>query len=569
MTTFQDLGLRPELLASLDELGFTEPTPIQAAAIPFVLSSSRDLIALAQTGTGKTAAFGLPVLHHVDAARREPQALILCPTRELCLQITRDLRSYASKARGLEITAVYGGESISLQMRALKRGAHVVVGTPGRVHDLVRRGTLRLAGIERLVLDEADEMLDMGFKEDLDAILATTPATRQTLLLSATISPAVRAIAREYMRDAEEIRIGAQNAGADSVSHEYYVVKARDRFEALRRILDNLPGVYGILFCRTRLETQEIADKLKRAHYDTEALHGDVSQAMRTKIMDGFKRKHAGLLVATDVAARGIDVSDLGHVINFGLPDTEESYTHRSGRTGRAKKSGVSIAIVTASEARKIRFLEQRVGKKFEHKPVPTGADIFQKQVTRWFDEVRATDTAALGHDAYFAELAANLELVSKADLLKHFAAYRFSHLLGSDSTADLNDRPAAARERRGGGGSEAEITINIGKRGGLNIKEFFGLVNSCRELKGVDIGRIDLGADSSVFTVDAGLAEAAVAGLMRKNWRGREVHAELTGAAGDDARPARGGMAPKRNFKKGGGFSKGKRPGFAKRRAD
>ncbi len=310
MTAFKELGLNSEIMKSLDDLGFTEPSPIQEKAIPFILKSENDLIALAQTGTGKTAAFGLPILQKIKANEKAMQAIILCPTRELCIQISRDITKLGKYSKGLSVTAVYGGEKIDFQIKALKRGTNIVVGTPGRVHDLIRRKVLKLQSIKWLVLDEADEMLDMGFKDDLDAILKETPKTRQTLLFSATISKSVRLIAKQYMNDAEEIIVGEQNVGAEKVSHEYYIVGARDRFEALRRILDYLPGVYGILFCRTRRETGEVSDKLKQAGYDTEALHGEISQSMRTKIMDRFKRKQIHLLVATDVAARGIDVND-------------------------------------------------------------------------------------------------------------------------------------------------------------------------------------------------------------------------------------------------------------------
>jgi len=438
MTTFRAFGLNSEIIKTLDELKFSEPTPIQEKCIPFILKSKKDLIALAQTGTGKTAAFGLPILNQIKSNQKSLQAIILCPTRELCIQISRDIKTFTKYSRGIAVTAVYGGEKIDLQVKSLKNGANIVVGTPGRVCDLIRRKVLRLQSIEWLVLDEADEMLDRGFKNDLNAILDQTPETRQTLLFSATISNSVYAIAKQYMVDAQEISAGDKNVGAEKVAHEYYVVQAGDRFKALKRILDYLPGVYGILFCRTRREAQEIADKLKRAHYDTEALHGDVSQNMRTKIMDRFKGKQSGLLIATDVAARGIDVSNLSHVINYNLPDQDEAYTHRSGRTGRAKKSGVAVSIVSPREARTVKRLENIIGRKIKYKKVPTREDVFRKQIDNFLEEVEGADINKIGSEQYLSETADKLKKVNKEDLIKYFIAHKFSHLV--DDCQDAHD---------------------------------------------------------------------------------------------------------------------------------
>jgi len=382
--TFKELGLNEDIRKGLDDLKFLKPTLIQAETIPFILKSKNDLIALAQTGTGKTAAFSLPILNQIKGDSRSLEAFILCPTRELCIQICRDIQDFAKYSKNILILPVYGGARIDLQIRALRNEVNIVVGTPGRVHDLIRRKVLKLNTVKWLVLDEADEMLDMGFKDDLDAILEQTLDNRQTLLFSATMSSGVNAIAQNYMHNAKEISVGNKNTGADNVTHEYYVVQASDRFEALKRILDYIPNVYGILFCRTRRETQEVADKLRTAKYEAEAIHGDVSQGMRTKIMGRFKMKQIHLLVATDVAARGIDVRNLTHVINYNLPEQNNRYTHRTGRTGRADKSGIAISIVGPRDIRKIKELEKIIGQTFEYKQVPSGNDIHEKQIDNY-----------------------------------------------------------------------------------------------------------------------------------------------------------------------------------------
>jgi ATP-dependent RNA helicase DeaD len=464
MNTFKDFGLSPEILMGLTDLGFTAPSPIQAKAVPFILKSKQDLIALAQTGTGKTAAFALPIVDQIKPGTNELQTIVLCPTRELCLQITQDIKNFTKHVKGVSVTAVYGGERIDIQIRALKRGTNIVVGTPGRVHDLIRRNVLKLGAIKWVVLDEADEMLDMGFKEDLDTILAQTPKERQTLLFSATMSKSVYSIAKKYMHDIEEISVGEKNVGADSVTHEYYITHPRDKFEALKRILDNLPGVYGIIFCRTKIETQEIADRLKQANYDAEALHGDIAQNIRTKIMGRFKRKSIRLLVATDVAARGIDVNNLSHVINYTLPDQNEAYTHRSGRTGRAEQSGISISIITPRDARTIQELERITGKTIERKYIPSGEEICIKQIDAFLKEVAETDTTRIENEPYFETIITELKKTKKEDLIKQLIAYKFTHLLGEyTNTRDLNAEPA----RYSGGGNRGRSGRRGGYRGG------------------------------------------------------------------------------------------------------
>lgn len=560
MTTFKELGLNSEIMKSLEDLGFKNPTPIQEKAIPFILKSKKDLTALAQTGTGKTAAFGLPILNQIKKDEKNLQAIILCPTRELCLQISEDIKKFAKYSKGISVTPVYGGERIDFQIRLLKRGTNIVVGTPGRVHDLIRRKVLKLQSIKWLVLDEADEMLDMGFKEDLDIILNETPEARQTLLFSATMSRGVYSIAKKYMKDAEEISVGGKNVGADKVSHEYYVVQGRDRFEALRRILDSLPGVYGILFCRTKNETQAIADKLKQAHYDAEAIHGDIAQNMRTKIMDRFKRKHIRLLVATDVAARGIDVSDLSHVINYNLPDQSEGYTHRSGRTGRAEKSGISISIVTPSEARKIRVLENTVGKKFEHKKIPNKKEILESQIDNFVKEIEAVNVEEISNEKYLLEIFDKLKKINKEDLIKYFIVNKFGHFIDEyKNSRDLNAVAKTTGERKGSG-DEVSLKINFGKKNGLDIKGLFGLINSNRNLKGIEIGGIDLMSEYSIFSVDKKRAQDVLKYLTGVKFRGEKVIITKSNITASYSRPnKRNGGANRRFDKKRRGFRGGR----------
>ncbi len=524
MTTFKELGLNSEITESISEMGFIEPSPVQEKVIPFILKSKKDLIALAQTGTGKTAAYGLPILNQIKAKERYLQAIVLCPTRELCIQLSVDIKKFAKHSKGIVVTAVYGGERIDLQIRPIKSGTDIVVGTPGRVHDLIRRNVLKLQSIKWLVLDEADEMLDMGFKDDLDVILGQTSKTRQTLLFSATMSKSVSSIAKQYMTDAEEISIGEKNIGAKNVTHEYYIVQARDRFEALKRILDSLPGVYGILFCRTRHETQTVASKLKQANYDTEALHGDISQSIRTKIMDRFKKKQIRLLVATDVAARGIDVNNLSHVINYNLPDHDESYTHRSGRTGRAKNSGISVSILGQKEVSRIKKLENMIGKKFEYKKVPNGKEICLKQIDNFIEEVEKVDINDSSNEQHFLEIIERLKKINKEDLIKHFITHKLGYLMDAyKNSHDLNAKAFATRTIRDDGDG-VSLKINFGRKHGFDIKKLFSLINSNKNLKGIEIGRIGLMPEYSIFSVDKQSADRVKRHLQGTSYRGQKV---------------------------------------------
>jgi ATP-dependent RNA helicase DeaD len=532
MKTFKELGLNQDIMASLDELKFVNPSPIQEKAIPFLLNSKNDLIALAQTGTGKTAAFTLPILNQIKSQNNELQVIILCPTRELCIQLFQDIVKFSKHSKKIEVAAVYGGERIDLQIRALRKGVNIVVGTPGRVLDLIKRKVLKLQAIKWLVLDEADEMLDMGFKDDLDAILSETPASRQTLLFSATMSKSVRNIANQYMKDIEEISMGENNIGAEKVTHEYYVVRAGDRFEALKRILDNLPGVYGILFCRTKNETQRVADMLKQANYNAEAMHGDISQAMRTKIMDRFKRKQISLLVATDVAARGIDVNDLSHVINYNLPDQNEVYTHRSGRTGRAQKSGVSISIFTPSDIRKVKMLENMIGKTFEYKKVPSKSDIFQKQIDSFLEKIDETDIATIDSIGNFSEIEEKLKKLKKEDLIKHLIVDKFRHLINTYQNAgEINAEVKVPREFVDDKNT-ATLKINFGKRNGFDIKALFSLFNTNQKLKTIKIGKISLMPEYTLFGLEKDRADEAVRLLSGLRYRGKTIEASLSNQA-------------------------------------
>lgn len=573
MTTFKELGLNPEIIKGLDDLGFIEPSPIQGKAIPHIMNSKKDLVALAQTGTGKTAAFSLPILNQISANNKDLQAIILCPTRELCLQITSDIKNYSKYLKGISVTPVYGGERIDMQIGSLKRGTNIVVGTPGRVHDLIRRKVLKLQDIRWVVLDEADEMLDMGFKDDLDAILETTPKTRQTLLFSATMSKNVSNIAMKYMTDSYEISMGEKNVGAKNVTHEYYVVQARDRFEALKRILDSLPDVYGILFCRTRRETQEIADKLKQANYDTEALHGDIAQAVRTKIMDRFKKRHVRLLVATDVAARGIDVNDLTHVVNYNLPDQNESYTHRSGRTGRAQKSGVSISIIGPRDSRRITEIEKNIGKKFELKKIPTGKDIFENQMETFVNQIEKEVSETALPEKYYQEFADKLNKFNKEVLIKHLINLKFGHIINSYKNAvDINTDSRDSKTKRDDTNSVA-LKINFGKKHGLDIKGIFGLINSNRDLKGVEVGKISLMPEYSVFLVEKERASEIKDSLAKTRYRGKNINVTIVDTASvEKTNYSRNRFSgQKRENKSSGGFgsssNKKKRGNFRKSR--
>lgn len=523
MKTFKDMGLSPKTLDGLSDLNFTEPSPVQAEAIPFLMESKNDLIALAQTGTGKTAAFSLPIIDQLDVKKRGVQAMILCPTRELCMQISGDIERLSAHHKGIITAAVYGGARADLQIKNLKAGANIVVGTPGRVCDLIKRKALKLQDVRWLVLDEADEMLDMGFKQDLNTVLEQTPDKRQTLLFSATMSKVVRSIAKKYMKSPQEISVGGENSGAENVSHEFFVINVRDRFEATRRILDSLPDVYGILFCRTKRETQDVADRLKQADYDTECIHGDISQDARSKIMDRFKKKQVKLLVATDVAARGIDVNGLTHVINYSLPDQPKAYTHRSGRTGRAQKSGVSISLIGPRDKRNINNLERIIGKTFIEKEVPGGDDIINGQIDSFVGALEGEEFEQR-KDKCSAGAIERLSKLRKDQLVNALVDLKFGKLL--DDYRQAKDLKVKDKNKNKflNEGNETTLEISAGKKDGFGIKDLFGIINSNSRLKGVDIGRINIGSKTTLFSVDNKFTDEFLKALGKIRFKGRNV---------------------------------------------
>lgn len=541
MQTFEELGVRAELCRAVEEMGFAAPMPVQEAVIPELLRGHHDLIALAQTGTGKTAAYGLPVLQRTDGELRTVQSVILCPTRELCLQIADDLKDFARFLPAIRIVPVYGGSSIESQIRALKRGAHIIVATPGRLMDLMRRGIAKVDEVRSVVLDEADEMLSMGFEEDIATILGQMPDTRQTLLFSATMSREVEAVATRYLTDYQEIVVGSRNEGAEHVNHVYYMVNARDKYAALKRLADYYPRIYAIVFCRTRAETAEIADALIRDGYNAEALHGDLSQAQRDLTMQKFRQHRTQLLVATDVAARGLDVDDLTHVINYGLPDDIENYTHRSGRTGRAGKQGTSFSIIHTRERSKVRRIEKVIGKTFERGILPEPREICAKQLYNAIDRLEHTEVNETEIAPFMPEVMRKLEWLSREDLVKRMVTQAFGRFLAyyasaqpivqpeeRPSRSEKSDKPTAKRTKNVEGHYVAEdgyvrLFLNMGKRDNFYAREIINLIN--RYTHGhVAIGRIDLLVNCSFFEVPEADVDRVMHSMRRAQVAGRKV---------------------------------------------
>ncbi|MCE4563557.1 DEAD/DEAH box helicase [Maribellus sp. CM-23] len=554
MSLFESMGLRSEILSAIQDLGFIEPTPIQEKAVPFLLESDQDMVALAQTGTGKTAAFGLPIIQQIDTNIKAPQALILSPTRELAMQIANDLSNFSKNLGKINIAVLYGGADIRKQITALEKGAQVVVGTPGRTLDLIKRGKLRVNEIQWLVLDEADEMLSMGFKDDLDGILKDTPAEKQTLLFSATMPSEIVSIANTYMSDPYEISVGKKNTGSENVEHHYYLVHAKDRYLALKRVADINPNIYSIIFCRTRMETKEVADKLMQDGYNADALHGDLSQAQRDHVMARFRGKHLQMLVATDVAARGLDVNDLTHVINYNLPDDPEVYIHRSGRTGRAGKKGISITLIHLREKGKLRDVERKIGKKFVKVDVPQGKEICEKQLFNLIDKVEKVEVNDEQIAPFMPVIYKKLSWLDREDLIKHFVSVEFNRFLtyyegAQDINVDENgyddrrdrrndrkdrkDRQNSTRPERGGKGRRGDYQysrffFSLGKKNGISKRSIIDMINQQMPGKSVEIGSIEVLKGFSFFEVDNRFEKDAIKAFKNARFRGQKVNIEI-----------------------------------------
>lgn len=524
--TFEELGLKAEILQGVEALGFVNPTPVQERTIPFMLNETKDLVALAQTGTGKTAAFGLPILHLLDATQAKTQALVLSPTRELCIQISKDLKNYAAFMPDMHIVPVYGGEDIRVQLRQLDRTPQIIVATPGRLIDLVERGKVKLEDVAYLVLDEADEMLNMGFKEDIETILKTIPETRRTMLFSATMPKEIAQIAKTYMTDNEEITIGERNTGTQNVEHIYYVCQAKQRYLVLKRIVDLNPDIYAIVFCRTRQETKEVAEKLINDGYNADALHGDLSQSMRDTVMQKFRVRNLQILVATDVAARGLDVNDLTHVINYNLPDDVEVYTHRSGRTGRANKKGVSVSIIHQKEKFKIKAIERMLKRTFEKQRIPNGLEVCKKQLFFMINKMQNVVVEDEQLDTFFPQIMNQLEYLSKEDIIKRFVSLEFNRFLEYYKDApDLNieehekekrekksskekgDKEGAPKKEKSKGktkktGEKIRLKVNIGERNGVTPKRLLGMINDLVGDRTIGVSDIEITNKFTFFDV-------------------------------------------------------------------
>jgi ATP-dependent RNA helicase DeaD len=534
MKSFETLGLSRGLVESVQRIGFETPTPIQEEAIPVLLEGKRDFVGLAHTGTGKTAAFGLPLLELADDSNRDTQVLILAPTRELCLQITGDLENFAKQYKKFNIVAVYGGSSISDQIKKVKRGTQIIVATPGRLIDLISRKVIQLQTVRYLVLDEADEMLNMGFKEDLDEILSHTPSEKNTWLFSATMPSEVRRIMKNYMTDPFELTVGEKNVGNINIEHQYVVVKERDRYAVLKRVLDFHPEIFGLIFCRTRIDTQQVADKLMKDGYNADALHGDLTQQQRDKVMKNFRDKSIRILVATDVAARGIDVDDITHVIHLNIPDEIEFYTHRSGRTARAGKKGVSIALVAKKELGKIRQIEKIIRTGITRIPIPSGQEICQKQLLALMRRVHEVKVNESEIAEFLPSVYDELRDLSKEELIKRFASIEFNRFLDYyRNTADLNvENDQDGRQERYSTGTR--IFINLGKMDGLDKAGMLELIDECCNLGKKEIGKIELKGAYSFFEVQPAKTDLVLTGFQQVEFRGRAVRVEVTGKKPD-----------------------------------
>ena len=549
MTTFEGLGLEERLVKAVSELGFVEPTTIQEKAIPVLLSGTKDFVGLAQTGTGKTAAFGLPLLQLISVEKKYPQALVVCPTRELCMQIVNEIELFKKHIRGAHVVAVYGGASIGAQIRDLKRGVQIVVATPGRLIDLIERKAINLEQIEYVVLDEADEMLNMGFQEDIEFILQNTPKRESTWLFSATMPPEIRKVSRRYMKEPVEVTVGKVNTGNVNIDHQYYVTQAQHRYETLKRLIDFNPGIYGIIFTRTKADAQEITEKLTREGYDIDALHGDLTQQQRDKVMGQFREKTLQLLIATDVAARGIDVQGITHVINYELPDDVEVYTHRSGRTGRAGNTGICMSIVHTRELYKLKQIQSMVQAPFHKLEIPGGKDVCRKQFFGFMDKLLQADISHGDYETYVPMLEEKFESMSKEEVLKRVAALEFDRFLKYyENAEDLNVREERGKRtgetrlqgsrvqgtrdqsrRRdgrdfGGNGNYTRLFVNLGTKDGFYKASFLQFILDMSDLRKDVLGRIDMKEMNSWVEVDSDAAKQMIRSLDGKNYRGRRI---------------------------------------------
>jgi len=538
MNTFESIGLSNEILKAVQKLGFESPMPVQEQVIPAVLNFESDIIALSQTGTGKTAAYGLPILQKLDLSSKFPQCIILCPTRELCMQITKDLVNYGRYLKGFSTVAVYGGASIEHQINDIKRGVQVLVATPGRMNDIIRRGKVSFKSISTVVLDEADEMLNMGFKEELTSILENIPNTYRTLLFSATMPTDVARIASNYMKESIEITIGNKNSGAENVSHKYYVVQATNRYSALKRIVDFYPNIYGIVFCRTREETKDVANKLMKDGYNADALHGDLSQAQRDNAMLRFRNKTLQLLVATDVAARGLDVEVISHVINYNLPDELDVYTHRSGRTGRAGNNGISISIITVRDKHKIPLLEKRINKSFIYTQVPSGHEVCEKQLFKMITNMEQVNVNDAQIETFLPSILNKLEWMSKEEIIKRFVSIEFNRFLDYYKNADnlninLSDKKSKIKNevkdkrssKNENNSNWVSLKINLGKTDSMETRHIIGLVRDMSKIKKLMLGRITIEEKYTIFEVDQQFVDNVISAFRHCRIEDREIY--------------------------------------------
>ena len=560
MSKFKEIGVAKDLCQGINEMGFIKPTEVQEKSIPFLLFENRDLISLAQTGTGKTAAFGLPVIQKTILKNKFVQSIILCPTRELCIQICKDLETYSKYVSGIKILAVYGGANIETQIKSLNKGVHIVVGTPGRTKDLIKRKVLKLELVDKVVLDEADEMLSMGFKDDLDFILERTKSDRQTMLFSATISNEVKSISKRYMSDAKEISVSKINSGAKNIEHHIYNVSSRNKYEALKRIADYNPNIYGIVFCRTKRHTKDIANKFIAEGYNADAIHGDLSQNQRDEVMQRFRNKSLQILIATDVAARGLDVDDITHVINYSLPDDPEVYIHRSGRTARAGKSGISIAISNESEKRKIKSIEKKGGIKFLNKEVPTGVEICSNQLYKLIDKIENVEVDEKQIKPFLSDIYKRLEWLDREELIKRFVSAEFNRFLNyyKESNRLQSKRNKKSERKRGNEKSMTGFSINIGRKQRATPIDIISIINRALKSNDIKIGKIELNRYQTFFEIDKDFADKLKSNIKKIDFRGNEII--LDSPMDFDEIPSRKRKDRKKAVTKSGSRKKGKK---------